>query len=263
MPQGFRCCSPHFSTVGSPSTYRCHYLNNLRACRAAVQNSTNIPPVLSPTSKSPQQWILLPPNIPHIQMSIFRSHPAHPITGKGHKAALVLWDSAGSTVLSAAAELQLAGKIAAHLPATGEDPGGRQPAMSLAGSLAGSTAPECKNHNSLIQWWCSGQISMGAGHSGAQKSSHHRDVLSYLQLGLLKSFALLLSITLSSASSLNPAQAEGCCKETAMWKDAGKQREQTQWLLFGSTPAAISYPSFSCAYCIILTKVSWFSVSES
>lgn len=53
---------------------------------------------------------------------------------------------------------------------------------------------------------------MGTGHSGAQKSSYHEDVLSDLQLGLLKSFALL-SITLFSASSV---QAEGCCKETAI-----------------------------------------------
>lgn len=131
MLQGFRYCSPHFSTVGSPSTYRCcYYLNNLRACRAAVQNSTNIPPVPSPTSESLQQRILLLPNIPHIQMPIFRSCSPHPITGKGDKAALVLWDSAGGMVLSPADELQLAGKIPAQLPAASEDPGGWQPAMS-------------------------------------------------------------------------------------------------------------------------------------
>lgn len=89
MLQGFRSCSPHFSTVGSPSTYRCcYYLNNLRACRAAVQNSTNIPPVLSLTSESLQQWILLLPNIPHIQMPIFCS--PYPIRGKGDKAAFML-----------------------------------------------------------------------------------------------------------------------------------------------------------------------------
>lgn len=92
-----------------------------------------------------------------------------------------------------------------------------------------------------LSWGCSEPSAAGSAEILCPPSVHH-------------SFLCILS---------KPSASWRLLQSNNLWKDAGEQREQTQWLLLGSTPAAISHPSFSCAYCIILTEVSWFSISES